>query len=239
MATATNTRAPHRPRPVRRSAYPQIGPEMCSSSSRGRGGRRRGGGLVFEALEVVRGIMDARQLRVPIQAAASPPCAPPWSSAASTANCGDVCVCRFLKDTQADGGLEDVQVAGGLEDLQVAGVTICMYMFCDLSCLFEYNDWILNEGYLAQNNLYCFRESTSWHITCQRKARAVQKEPEPNVVEIFKDCHTSKMKGMSAPVQAAVPMSVTMFTFIHSCINVSFPLTWFKRDEGYSFGLDL
>ncbi|XP_044457333.1 uncharacterized protein [Triticum aestivum] len=145
MATATNTRAPHRPRPVRRSAYPQIGPEMCSSSSRGRGGRRRGGGLVFEALEVVRGIMDARQLRVPIQAAASPPCAPPWSSAASTANCGDVCVCSwkrislakatmrshaslegFLKDTQADGGLEDVQVAGGLEDLQVAGVT--MYM---------------------------------------------------------------------------------------------------------------
>ena len=38
----------------------------------------------------------------------------------------------------------------------------------------------------------------------QRKARAYQKEPEPNAVQIFKDCHTSKMKGMSTPVQAAV-----------------------------------
>ena len=38
----------------------------------------------------------------------------------------------------------------------------------------------------------------------QRKARADQKEPEPNAVKIFKDCHTSKMKGMSTPVQAAV-----------------------------------
>ena len=38
----------------------------------------------------------------------------------------------------------------------------------------------------------------------QMKARADQKEPEPNAVQIFKDCHTSKMKGMSTPVQAAV-----------------------------------
>jgi hypothetical protein len=38
----------------------------------------------------------------------------------------------------------------------------------------------------------------------QRKARADQKEPEPNAVQIFKDCHTSKMKGMSTLVQAAV-----------------------------------
>ena len=38
----------------------------------------------------------------------------------------------------------------------------------------------------------------------QRKARKDQKVPEPNAVEIFKDCHTSKMKGMSTPVQAAV-----------------------------------
>ena len=30
------------------------------------------------------------------------------------------------------------------------------------------------------------------------------KEPEPNAVQIFKDCHTSKMKGMSTAVQAAV-----------------------------------
>ena len=37
-----------------------------------------------------------------------------------------------------------------------------------------------------------------------RKACADQKEPEPNAVQIFKDCHTSKMKGMSTPVQAAV-----------------------------------
>ena len=96
----------------------------------------------------------------------------------------------------------------------------------------------------------------------QRKARVDQKEPEPNAVQIFKDCHTSKMKGMSTPVQAVVvspysscleligtvmcsfnylglqPMSVTLFTFIHSCLNVSFHLTWFKSDEGYTFGLD-
>ena len=38
----------------------------------------------------------------------------------------------------------------------------------------------------------------------QRKARKDQKVPEPNAMEIFKDCHTSKMKGMSTPVQAAV-----------------------------------
>ena len=41
-----------------------------------------------------------------------------------------------------------------------------------------------------------------YHI--QRKARADQKEPEPNAVQIFKDCHTGKMKGMSTPVQATV-----------------------------------
>ena len=33
----------------------------------------------------------------------------------------------------------------------------------------------------------------------QRKARKDQKVPEPNAVEIFKDCHTSKTKGMIAP----------------------------------------
>ena len=38
----------------------------------------------------------------------------------------------------------------------------------------------------------------------QRKARVDQKEPESNAVQIFKDCHTSKMKGMSTLVQAAV-----------------------------------
>ena len=38
----------------------------------------------------------------------------------------------------------------------------------------------------------------------QRKSCVDQKEPEPNAVQIFKDCHTSKMKGMSTPVQAAV-----------------------------------
>ena len=38
----------------------------------------------------------------------------------------------------------------------------------------------------------------------QRKTRADKKEPEPNAVQIFKDCHTNKMKGMSTPVQAAV-----------------------------------
>ena len=37
----------------------------------------------------------------------------------------------------------------------------------------------------------------------QRKARKDQKVPEPNVVEIFKDCHTSK-KGMTTQVKAAV-----------------------------------
>ena len=38
----------------------------------------------------------------------------------------------------------------------------------------------------------------------QRKARKDQKVPEPNAVEIFKDCHTSKMKGMTTPVKAIV-----------------------------------
>ena len=38
----------------------------------------------------------------------------------------------------------------------------------------------------------------------QRKARKDQKVPEPNAVEIFKDCHTSKKKGMATPVKAAV-----------------------------------
>ena len=38
----------------------------------------------------------------------------------------------------------------------------------------------------------------------QRKARKDQKVPEPNVVEIFKDYHTSKTKGMTALVKAVV-----------------------------------
>ena len=38
----------------------------------------------------------------------------------------------------------------------------------------------------------------------QRKARKDQKVPEPNAVEIFKYCHTSKKKGMTTPVRAAV-----------------------------------
>ena len=38
----------------------------------------------------------------------------------------------------------------------------------------------------------------------QRKARKDQKVPKANVVEIFKGCHTSKTKGMTAPVKAAV-----------------------------------
>ena len=37
----------------------------------------------------------------------------------------------------------------------------------------------------------------------QRKPRKDQKVPEPNAVEIFKDCHTRK-KGMTTPVKAAV-----------------------------------
>ena len=38
----------------------------------------------------------------------------------------------------------------------------------------------------------------------QRKARKDQKVPEPNAVEIFKDCNTSKTKGMTTPVKSAV-----------------------------------
>ena len=45
----------------------------------------------------------------------------------------------------------------------------------------------------------------------QRKSRADQKEPEPNAVQIFKDCHTSKMKGMSTPVQAAIVSPYSSF----------------------------
>ena len=38
----------------------------------------------------------------------------------------------------------------------------------------------------------------------QRKACKDQKVPEPNSAEIFKDCHTSKKKGMTTPVKAVV-----------------------------------
>ena len=38
----------------------------------------------------------------------------------------------------------------------------------------------------------------------QRKARKDQKVPEPNDVEIFKDCHISKKKGMTTLVKAAI-----------------------------------
>ena len=38
----------------------------------------------------------------------------------------------------------------------------------------------------------------------QRKALKDQKVPESSVVEIFKDCHTSKTKGMSTLVKAAI-----------------------------------
>ena len=38
----------------------------------------------------------------------------------------------------------------------------------------------------------------------KRKARKDQKVSKPNVVEIFKDCHTSKKKGMNTPVKAVV-----------------------------------
>ena len=38
----------------------------------------------------------------------------------------------------------------------------------------------------------------------QKKAHKDQKVPEPNAMEIFKDDHTSKTKGMTTPVKAAV-----------------------------------
>ena len=38
----------------------------------------------------------------------------------------------------------------------------------------------------------------------QRKACKDKKVPERNAVEIFKDCHTNKKKGMTTPVKAAV-----------------------------------
>ena len=38
----------------------------------------------------------------------------------------------------------------------------------------------------------------------QGKACADRKEPELNAVQIFKDCHTNKMKGMSTLVEAVV-----------------------------------
>ena len=38
----------------------------------------------------------------------------------------------------------------------------------------------------------------------QRKACKDQKVIEPNAVEIFKDCHTSKTKGMTTLVKATV-----------------------------------
>ena len=38
----------------------------------------------------------------------------------------------------------------------------------------------------------------------QRNVRKDQKVPEPNAMEIFKDCHPSKTKGMTTPVKAAV-----------------------------------
>ena len=38
----------------------------------------------------------------------------------------------------------------------------------------------------------------------QRKARKDQKVPEPNVVEILKDCHKSKTEGMTTSVKAAI-----------------------------------
>ena len=38
----------------------------------------------------------------------------------------------------------------------------------------------------------------------QRKARKDLEVPEPNAAEIFKDCHTSKKKGMTTLVKAVV-----------------------------------
>ena len=37
-----------------------------------------------------------------------------------------------------------------------------------------------------------------------KKACKDQKVPEPNDVEIFKDCHTSQTKGMTTPVRADI-----------------------------------
>ena len=47
----------------------------------------------------------------------------------------------------------------------------------------------------------------------QRKARKDQKVPEPNVVEIFKGFHTSKKKGMTTPVKAAVVSLLMPFNY--------------------------
>ena len=38
----------------------------------------------------------------------------------------------------------------------------------------------------------------------QRKSCKDQKVPEPNAMEIFKDCHTSKKKGKTTPVKPAI-----------------------------------
>ena len=56
----------------------------------------------------------------------------------------------------------------------------------------------------------------------QRKSRADQKEPQPNAVQIFKDCHTSKMKGMSTPVQAAVGSPYSSYLQLIGTVMCSF-----------------
>lgn len=69
----------------------------------------------------------------------------------------------------------------------------------------------------------------------QGKARKDQKVPEPNVVEIFKDCHTSKKKGMTTPVKAAVVRFLILMPFNYYLLLFVPWTAWFAANIYYSF----
>ncbi|KAI4996144.1 hypothetical protein ZWY2020_041285 [Hordeum vulgare] len=68
--------------------------------------------------------------------------------------------------------------------------------------------------------LACFRQSP---YLARQRSHANQKEPEPNAMELLKDCCTSKIKGRTTTVNVFVV--ITLFTFIRSCLNVSLHVT--------------
>ncbi|XP_044417345.1 uncharacterized protein [Triticum aestivum] len=84
------------PSTCKEERLPHVGPEICWRKEcvkkplqwhkQGRGSESDAG--------VVHGVVKVEQRWVLVQAAAGPPCAPPSSSAASTVDCGEVCVCR-------------------------------------------------------------------------------------------------------------------------------------------------
>ncbi|XBH67317.1 hypothetical protein VPH35_095710 [Triticum aestivum] len=138
------------------------------------GKKKRRGGTAAATRELGRHHQGARR-RVPRISAAAP----------RSVNCASICrPSEAFVTTQRNRGPRDIGTFNDDEDK----IRNRKYL---LKCIFCIE---ISEAFQGPNR----------RTTKQIKTRKDQKVPEPNVVKIFKNCHTSKTKGMTTSVKAAI-----------------------------------